>query len=109
MVRISADEIAGTYQVANLNIIVDDHDLPFGMIVEKVTTTRCIVQESGEVRGVYSGLTPGKQLFVDLSSRLTQVVPSRPATGIKWIHPVAQALSSEVVLLRVQVPVKIHA
>jgi hypothetical protein len=109
MVRISADEVLGIYQVGKLNILSNDYDLPLGMIIAKPEATKCVVQRDGEVRGVYSGLTPGKQLFINSASRLTHSVPTHPAVGVSWVHPAAQALSSEAVLLRVQLPVKLNA
>jgi hypothetical protein len=109
MVRVSADEIAGIYQVSDMNILNVSPHLPVGMITRKLTATRCAVQVGGEVKGVYAGLTPGKQLFINNLSRLSHVVPSHPVAGVTWIHPAALALSSTTVLLRMQVPVRMNA
>jgi siroheme synthase len=104
MVRISADSVGGVYQVTKLDINNSPIELPVGMMVRKLTTTRCVVQLVGEVPGVYTGLLPGKQLFIDQDSRLTHVVPTAPSMGVKSVHPAAQALSSTTLLLRVQSP-----
>ena len=104
IVQIIADEVAGIYQVSKLDITAAPGEHPLGMITQKFTSTRCVVQTGGEVRGLYAGLTPGKPLFVDLTSRLSHDVPARPASGIKWSHPVALALSNNAVMLRIQRP-----
>lgn len=109
MVRVYADEVAGVYQVMDLDILSTDWHLPVGMITRKLSSTRCAVQVGGEVKGIYTGLTPGKPLFINTASRLQHAVPSHPATGVTWIHPAAQALSSSTVLLRIQSPVKLNA
>lgn len=109
MVRVYADEVAGVYQVMELDILNNDWQLPVGMITRKLTTTRCAVQIGGEVKGVYAGLTPGKQLFINGASRLQHAVPSHPIAGVTWVHPAAMALSASTVLLRIQVPVKMNA
>jgi hypothetical protein len=109
MVRVYADEVAGVYQVRELDILSNDWHLPVGMITRKLTSTRCAVQVGGEVKGIYTGLTPGKQLFINSASRLQHTVPTHPAVGVTWAHPAALALSSGTVLLRIQVPVKMQA
>lgn len=109
VVRISADEVGGIYQVEKVDI--DDpltHPL-LGVIVQKLTSTRCVVQIGGEIKGLYTGLTAGEQLFVDASSRLTHSVPSRPATGVRSVYPMAIALANSTLLLRALWPVRLVA
>lgn len=109
VVRVSGDLSGGLYQVTKINIVTANPELPLGLIVEKLAATKCVVQVGGEVSGVYTGLTPGGQLFVDLSSRLSHDVPTHPIAGVKWVYPAAQALSSNTLLLRIQLPTKLHA
>jgi hypothetical protein len=80
-----------------------------GVIIQKLSSTKCVVQIGGEVKGVYTGLTAGLQLFVDANSRLTHTVPSRPATGVRSLYPMAIALSNNVLLLRALWPVRLVA
>jgi len=109
MVRVAGDEVAGLYQVARMEILNESPDLPAGMIIEKYTSTRCVVQMRGEIKAVYTGLTPGKQLFVNSFGKLTHDVPISPISGVRWVHPAAQALSNDTVLLRIQGPTKLNA
>jgi phage tail sheath gpL-like len=105
MVRISADEVAGVKQVAKIDITAAaPTHLPVGMIITKLSTTRCVVQVAGEIIGVYSGLTPGLPLFINAASRLTHSVPTHPGSGVKSVHHAAQALSSTSLFLRIQQP-----
>lgn len=109
VVRISADAVGGVYQVGKLDITSSAAELALGVIISKASPTRCTVQVGGQMAGIYTGLDAGKPLFVGGDAKLTHVVPIHPATGIKWVHFIAQALSSDVVLLQVQGPSKIRA
>lgn len=104
MVRVSADAVGGVYQVTKIDIEAGAVELPVGMLVQKVTTTRGAVQVGGEVLGVYTGLIPGKQLFIGNDARLTHAVPTPPTIGVRLVHPAAHALSSSTLLLRIQNP-----
>lgn len=108
IVHISADAVGGTYQATSLDINSTVVQLALGVIIRKLTTTRCVVQVGGEVVGIYTGLTPGGPLFVDGFSRLTHTVPTQPTTGVRWAYLVAQALSNDALLLRVQTPIKLR-
>lgn len=107
VVRISADVVGGIYQVAKIDITNIPMHLAVGVIVSKATTTRCTVQIGGQVAGLYSGLTPGKILFVGTDSRLTHAVPTRPVAGVKSVYHAAMALSSNVLLLNFQSPFRL--
>jgi len=109
MVGISSAPVAGVYQVSKIDITASPVELPLGMIILKATNTLCVVQVGGEIQGVYAGLTPGKQLFINTLSRLTHMVPTHPSSGIKSVHPVAQALADNVLFLRIQTPSIIRA
>ncbi len=109
MVRVSAAAVGGIYQVTKLDITNGVVQLPLGMVILKLTTTRCVVQVGGEILGIYTGLTPGKQLFINNASRLTHVVPTPPGSGVKSVHLAAQALSTDALFLRIQVPSVIRA
>ena len=109
MVRITADAISGIKQVTKLDIVASPMHLAWGMIISKISTTRCVVQTGGEVIGVYTGLTPGRQLFINSASRLTHDVPTHPSSGVKSVHPAAQAVASDALFLRIQTPSVIRA
>lgn len=109
VVYIAADEVGGVYQVDLVDIDSGTTWPALGVVIRKLTTTRCVVQVGGEMVGVYSGLTPGKQLFVNGVSELTHVVPSRPATGVRSVYPMAIALSNDALLLRAHWPIRLVA
>jgi len=109
MVRISADAVSGIYQVTKIDIVSSPTELPLGMVIAKLTATRCVVQVGGEIVGIYTGLTPGRQLFIDAAGKLSHVVPTHPGSGVKSVHPAAQALSADALFLRIQQPSIIRA
>jgi len=109
VVYISADEVGGVYQVDLVDIDSTTIYPALGVVIRKLSTTRCVVQIGGELVGMYSGLTPGRQLFVNGSAELTHVVPSRPAVGVRLVYPMAVALSSDALLLRALSPVRLVA
>jgi hypothetical protein len=109
VVRITADAIGGVFQVSKLDITAVPIELGVGVIVAKATATRCSVQIGGQVVGLYTGMTPGKMLFVGTDSRLTQSVPTRPTIGVKSNYHAAMALSSDTLLLNFQSPVRLVA
>lgn len=109
VVRVTGDAVNGVYQVSKLDLTTTPTEVVFGLIVSKVNDTRCVVQVGGFVSGLYSGLTPGKILFVGDNSRLTHTVPSRPGSGVKSIHHAAMAIAADVLLLNVQSPSRLIA
>jgi len=64
--------VSGKLQVA----LADPRDATkspaFGVIVEKLTSTTCVVRTRGELDGVYSGLSIGAMVWLDLNGLLTQ-------------------------------------
>lgn len=108
VVRISSDLVAGVYQVTKLDIASAPPEMALGVIISKATDTRCTVQVGGAMSGIYTGLTPGRPLFVGDDSRLTHAVPTRPATGLKSVYHAASALGSDVLFLSFQTPSSIR-
>lgn len=109
VVYISADEVAGVFQVSLVNIDSTTTYPILGVIIRKLTTTRCVVQVGGEIEGLYTGLDPGKQLFVNSSARLSHSVPTHPGSGVRLVYPAALALADNVLLLRAGTPTIIRA
>lgn len=63
-----------------------------GCIVAKPSTVSCVVQVSGLVSGVYSGLTPGKIYFVGSDSRPTATAPVPGSTEILFHQSIGVAI-----------------
>jgi len=72
-----------------------------GVIIKKWDYTSALVQLYGEVRGLYTGLFPGKRYFVGLNGR--PALPgdfSNPSPGEKWrIQTLGISLDVGVLLL----------
>lgn len=80
-----------------------------GVITRKTTNTLCEVQTAGIVRGVYTGLTPQKVLFVGTDSRLTHNTTPRPSSGRRALQIVGQALSTSELFLNIRSPILLVA
>jgi len=104
LVYVSDDMVGGLYTVMKVDY-EDRAKMPaMGMIVAKIDDTACMVQVQGEVRDLYTGLTPGRYCFIGNGARLTQVVPSTPDVGVRYSQPAAYALASNTLLLRMELP-----
>ena len=98
LVYFSADKVAGVYQVDVVDWD-DESKMPARAMIVRKTGTRCIIQMGGNVRDVYTGLTPQSDLFVGSSGRLTQTLPGGAVPAVRCIQRAAFALSSSVVRL----------
>jgi len=99
VVYISADKSGSFYEVAKVDIFTTTKMPAIGIIIQKLTSTTCIVLSIGEVVGLYTGLTPNSTLFADLLSRLSESAPSAPLTGIALVQAMARSLSSDTILV----------
>jgi len=95
----TADPIGGIYQVTKCNPYTFATLPSIGIIRNKITDTRCEVQYSGEMAGVYGGLDISKPLFVGFDGGLTQVVPA-PNGGPVWVQQMGKPLGQSIVLVR---------
>jgi hypothetical protein len=110
MVYISGDVLlSGQFQVTKVDINDVSNFLlkcsTIGMIVTKDSLDNCTIQVSGIVRNIYTGLTPGRYLFVGTDARLTHTSVLRPVTGYRSAQLGGVALASDVVLITLGNPV----
>ena len=105
MVWVSANRIAGIYQVDLSDIDVANRR-PVGMVATKSAPTRCTVHIRGIIEGIYTGLTPGRPVFLGTGTgaRLVQIPPGHPSTGKRYHQMAGMALASNVVDLQMQQP-----
>lgn len=76
MVSVSGPAVDGKYSVESADPS-DFSKMPaVAIIVDKIDTTTCIIQFSGIVKSVYSGLPSGKLLFVDDDGMLSDEPPA---------------------------------
>lgn len=100
-VRSSSDKVAGLYQVTRVDIdsTVAEEARAVGIISAKSDATTCVVRTAGSIEGVFTGLTPGKQLFVGTDAFLTHTPPAQPSSGQRLIQSVAYATASDAVVI----------
>ena len=104
MVYVSGDLMGSYYTVTKVDYESRTKMPAIGMLVMKLTDVTCVVQVGGEVRSLYTGLTPGRHCFVGINGRLTQAVPSTPGSGVRYSQPIAYAIASNTVLLGLHLP-----
>lgn len=95
----TADPVDGIYQVTKCDPYTLATLPAVGIIRAKTTSTRCEVQFSGEMAGVYGSLELARPLFVGFDGGLTQTVPT-PNGGPVWVQQMGKPLGASVVLVR---------
>jgi hypothetical protein len=103
-VYVSGDKVGSLLQVTKADVDNPSKMPAIGLIVEKLSTTDCLVQLFGEVEDVYTGLTPNLSLFVGTDSRLTHVRPARPSAGTRYVQVLARALASNLLYVFIESP-----
>lgn len=91
-VYITGPKVAGVYQVDTMDP-TDPVKIPtFGIVINKLTTTRAQVQKDGAVSGsdIVGTLIPRKICYVGLDGKTTQIAPSP-----HYEQPVGVALDTE--------------
>lgn len=91
----------GYYKVARVDISVGSKMPAIGIVIQKWGFTDALVQLWGEVRGIYSGLSPGRTYFIDDDGRPT-LNPPDPATlgGRAYLQVLGVALDVGVLLVK---------
>lgn len=96
LVYISGPKVGGDYSVSR----ADPSDpLKFpavGVITAKLSATRAVIQFGGEIRGIYTGLTPGKVYWVDPAGLPTDIPPSPSLGGTMRLQSIGVAMDSDV-------------
>lgn len=71
-----------------------------GVIARKLSSTRCVVVESGLMEDVYSSLDVGREYGVGSDSRLSLSLPSYPSTGAQLLMHMGVARTANVIEIR---------
>jgi hypothetical protein len=110
-VYVAGDLIGGLYYVRTVDIdsSTTEKSIAFGVIKSKSGDTSCMVLLQGVLTGIYSSLTPGKRLFVDLSGGVVDSPPAKPGSGYRVVQSIGYALASSVVMIRPEEPVRMKA
>lgn len=104
-VYIMGNKVGDKYQVTTVDIDNIITVPAIGIILEKLTSTTCIVQTGGIIRDIYTGLTPQKPLFIGTDGMLTHTVASYPLTGRRAHQMMGQALATTELFLHVKSPI----
>lgn len=97
-VYVSGPEVAGSYQVTTADP-ADITKMPAVGVIESISGTDCMVHVLGELPNTYTGLTPGKVLFVGSDGRLSESIPAPVLGGYAFVQSMGAALSAGVVLM----------
>lgn len=97
-VYVTGPDVGGVAQVSK----VDPRNIStmpmVGIIVEKSTTTKCLVQTFGEVH-LSQILVPGKRYFVGTSGTPDVNIPTALVGGVAAVQPIGTALDEDRLLL----------
>ena len=108
-VRINGSKVGDRYSTTKVNIDSIPTFPGIGIIIQKTSSTECVVQTGGIVRDVYTGLTPHKRLFIGPTGQLIEGPPARPTSGFRGVQPMGVVLSATELLLDVESPIILRA
>lgn len=96
MVFVSGDRSGDIYQIDRCDIS-QANKRPWGIILKKITIDSCWVQTYGEIRDLYSGLIPGKPIFLGhgIGARLTQTFPGSAITHKIYLQIAGYATAAD--------------
>lgn len=98
-VHISGDVVGRNYQVRTA-VPNDLATMPaVGVIVSKKSTTECLVWVFGEMTGTYSGLTPGRVMFVGDDGSLVAIPPVPPPGESVYVQSMGVSYGSSIVVV----------
>lgn len=98
-VYVTGPAVGDVYQVATADPR-DAAKMPaLGVIVEKTSPTECFVQSLGELKGSYTGLSPGRLVMVEIGGTLGQTFPTALPGGTARVQYLGTALSHDAVFL----------
>lgn len=96
--------IIGPAEVETLDITDVTGSPAVGVIIDKPSPTEALVQFSGPITGVYSGLAPGDWYLVSVSGVLSPNIPVVGAGQKVFVQHMGWALDDDVFMLVVQTP-----
>jgi hypothetical protein len=96
LVYISGNKVGSDYSVSKVDP-GDYNKFPaVAVVIYKITSTKAVIQFSGEIKGIYTGLTAGKTYWAG-SSGTPVVVPPTPTAGNKMrVQSIGIAVDSDI-------------
>jgi hypothetical protein len=99
MVYVSGAEVTGLKPV-RLADSDDNVKMPsVGVVIHKVSAVECIVQQSGNVESIFSGLEEGKTYKIGSLGEIQRLAPSPGVNGYAMVQFVGHAISDTVLSL----------
>lgn len=77
-----------------------------GFVVKLLGGTDCIVQFAGPMKGIYSGLIPGRSYFVVPGAMIGDTPPTPSSGGLVYVQRVGYALSDNELLVMFGTPIR---
>jgi len=105
-VRITGSKVSNRFQVTKVDPTNPGEDQAIGIIIKKYDPTTCVVQFHGPMRGVYTGLAPGKRYWIDTNARLTTAIGTPAIGGVFYLQMMGVATDDEEILVDPHMPMK---
>lgn len=99
LVYVTAGLTAESYAVSKADVSQTNKMPVLACIIAKLTTTTCVIQLSGEVRGIYNSLVPGRVYFVGSNARPTLSPPAPSLGGRAYVQVAGVAIDASVLRL----------
>lgn len=95
-VYILSDKVGQNYQVTKVDIDsgAPEAKIAIGILKSKSASNVCIVHLLSKLTGVFTGMTPGRLLYVGIDSKPTETAPLPPVTGTRVLQVIGYSISS---------------
>jgi hypothetical protein len=99
LVYVTGNIIGTDYQVSKADPY--NNKMPaIAVIIHKINITKAVIQFEGNIKNIYSGLTPGKTYYVDTNGQPTLTPPPAPLNNKSYIQPIGVAVDSAILQLK---------
>jgi hypothetical protein len=89
----------GNYKVARVDVTLTAKIPAIGIIVRKWGFTDALVQRTGEIKNVFTGLSAGRPYFVGGDGKPNLSPPVAAPGGRAYVQPIGVALDATVLLV----------
>ncbi len=99
LVQITGEATPGVYQVQKVDVGAGIAMPASAIIVEKTSATECMIQFPGQIKNVFTGLTPGAPYFAAANGKPSLAPPGPTLSQPRvYVQPVGVALTPTVLL-----------
>lgn len=107
-VYINGPLIGADYSVTKADVTQYTKVPSIGVIIHKLSATKCVVQMSGNVTGIYTGLTPGRSYWLGTNGQANILPPSPAILGKAYLQLVGVALDPNILKLELEKDMKVR-